>query len=74
MLIAVSLGSICGSIFYKKYNSAKKIVKDYKEVYFLQEGVYTSKKSLEDNTKDINPKLVVNKDDKFYGKYKIIKI
>ena len=66
MLIAIILGTICGKIVYKQYNGSKKIAKDYQELYFLQEGVYNSKESLDNNTKDINPKLVVNKDKKYY--------
>ena len=66
MLIAVLLGSICGNIIYKKYDTSKKIAKDYQEVYFLEEGVYNSKESLTNNTKDLNPKLVINKDNKYY--------
>ena len=66
MLVAIVLGSICGKTLYDKYLSSKELANDEGELYFLQEGVYTSKKALKNNTKNITPKLVITKDKKYY--------
>lgn len=67
MIAAIILGGISGKILFSKYQDIDKyIFSSEKKVYFLEEGVYSSKKSLENNTKDITPKLVVKDNDKYY--------
>ena len=67
MIAAIILGGISGKILFSKYQDIDKyIFNSEKKVYFLEEGVYSSKKSLENNTKDITPKLVVKDNDKYY--------
>lgn len=67
MIAAIILGGISGKILFSKYKDIDKyIFNSEKKVYFLEEGVYSSKKSLENNTKDITPKLVVKDNDKYY--------
>lgn len=67
IIIAVILGGVSGKILFSKYENLDNYVfSNDKKVYFLEEGVYSTKKSLENNTKDINPKLVVRDDDKYY--------
>lgn len=66
MAVAVLLGSLCGKALYLKYKNASNVFNEGKKLYFLQEGVYSSKKSMEDNTKDINPKLVIPSKNKYY--------
>ncbi len=69
ILIAVAtiLGGISGKFLFSKYENIDKLVfNENKKVYLLQEGVYSSKSSLDSNTKDISPKLVVKNNDKYY--------
>lgn len=64
MISAVILGSISGKLLFSKYKDDS--FNDGKNLYFLQEGVYDSKESLESNTKDIKGKLVIPNKDKYY--------
>ena len=69
ILIAVAtiLGGIGGKLLFSKYENIDELVfNENKKVYLLQEGVYSSKSSLDSNTKDISPKLVVKNNDKYY--------
>lgn len=63
--VAVVLGGICGNALFQKYEDTSFAFKEDK-TYFLQEGVYSSMESLNSNTKDINPKLVVRDKNKYY--------
>lgn len=66
-VVAITLGGISGKILFSKYENLDEFVfSDDKKVYFLEEGVYSTKKSLDNNTKDISPKLVVKDDNKYY--------
>ena len=66
MFIAVILGGICGNILYQKYKDTSYTFLENNKIYFLQEGVYDSIDSYNRNTKDINPKLVINDDKNYY--------
>lgn len=66
MLVAISLGTITGKILYRKYEDTSLVFNEKSTAYFLQEGVYETKDSMNRNTKDINPKLVINKNNKYY--------
>ena len=67
MALAIVLGGVSGKLLFSKYENIDQLVfRDDKKVYFLEEGVYSTKKSLDSNTKEINPKLVVKDDDKYY--------
>lgn len=66
MLVAIILGGISGKILYQKYDETELVFNESNRAYFLQEGVYETKDSLERNTKDIDPKLVINKNNKYY--------
>lgn len=67
MIVAIVLGGISGKILFSKYENIDKYAfKENEKVYFIQEGVYSSKSSLDNNTKDINPKLVVKDKDEYY--------
>ena len=60
ILIAVAtiLGGISGKLLFSKYENIDKLVfNENKKVYLLQEGVYSSKSSLDSNTKDISPTI-----------------
>lgn len=65
MIGAVILGTMSGKALFSKYGKSIDTM-DNEDVYFLQEGVYSSKDSLNNNTSEITPKLVVPSDDKYY--------
>ncbi len=66
MLLAIFLGAITGKILYTKYEDTTSVFNEKSTAYFLQEGVYETKDSMDRNTKDINPKLIINKNNKYY--------
>lgn len=66
MVVAIILGGISGMILFSKYKDTSYVFNENKKLYFLEEGVYSTKESLESNTKDINPKLVIQDDNKYH--------
>lgn len=66
MTIAILLGGFSGKLLFSEYENTSYVFKEGKKLYFLQEGVYSSKESLDSNTKEINPKLVITNNDKYY--------
>lgn len=66
MLGAVILGTISGKILFSKYEDTSLVFNEGRSLYFLQEGVYSSKENLDKNTKDISPKIVIPKDNNYY--------
>ena len=66
MAVAILLGAISGKVLYTKYDDTKAVFNESNMAYFLQEGVYETESSLMRNTKDISPKLVINKKNKYY--------
>ncbi len=66
MTIAIILGSICGKVLFTKYKDTSLVFNESKKLFFLQEGVYSSNESLDSNTKNINPKLIIPNKGKYY--------
>ena len=66
MVASIVLGSLCGKVLYSNYKNTNSVFASKEKVYVLQEGVYTSLSSLNRNTKDINPKTIVKKDNQYY--------
>ncbi len=67
MIVAIILGGVSGKILFSKYEGLDKyLLSDKNRIYILEEGVYPNKKSLEDNTKEIEPKLVVENDNGYH--------
>ena len=66
MLIAIILGGICGKILFTKYEETTSVFNEKENIYFLQEGVYSSLESLNRNTKDIN-KVIIKENNKYYA-------
>lgn len=64
LVVAIALGTVVGKYFYNETN-AQTVFKEG-EIIFLQQGVYTDKKNMEENIKRIDPKVIVEEDDKFY--------
>lgn len=66
MIVAIILGGITGRILYSEYKDSSLVFSEEKKLYFLEEGIYYTKESLEANTKDIHPKLVLEEDKKYH--------
>ena len=66
MTVAILFGGLCGKILYQKYEDASLVFHEEENVYFLQEGVYSSEDSLNRNTKNISPKLVTKENNQYY--------
>ena len=66
MTVAILFGGLCGQILYQKYEDASLVFHEEENVYFLQEGVYSSEDSLNRNTKNISPKLVTKENNQYY--------
>ena len=66
IVVAAVLGSITGIIVHNKFNDEVFAFNEGYKLYFLREGVYTNKKVMEENTKKLDPKLVVHEDNKYY--------
>ena len=64
LVVAIALGTVVGRYFYNE-TSAKTVFGE-DELIFLQQGVYTDKKNMEENIKRIDPKVVVKEQDKYY--------
>ncbi len=61
------LGAVTGIILNNKYqNNIISTFNEGKIYYFLQEGVYSSKEIMTENTKDLDIKLVNEENDKYY--------
>lgn len=64
--IVLIIGLILGNKLYKTNLSLTNVFSEGTTYYFLQEGIYTSKTILEENTNNINVKLIEEKNDKYY--------
>jgi len=63
-ICAIALGTIVGKYFYNETSAKTVFLED--DIIFLQQGVYTNKKNMEENIKRIDPKVVVEDGNKFY--------
>ena len=64
--IVLIIGLILGNKLYKTNLSLTNVFSEGTTYYFLQEGIYTSKTILEENTNNINVKLIEEKNAKYY--------
>lgn len=66
-ILFILLGSFCGRYLYTNVMGDTGAVFNQKnKLYFLQEGVYSSKEIMDENVKDINNKLIVTDNNKYY--------
>ena len=69
---SIILGSLFGQMIFKQYNN--NLVDVFKEatiLYFLQQGVYSTVQSMEDNTKNLKDYVYI-KDNNYYRVYAAI--
>lgn len=64
--LLLTLGLLISNKIYQTTSSLTNVFSDGTTYYFLQEGVYTSKKILDENTKELNAKLIIEESDKYY--------
>lgn len=66
LLFSILLGSIAGKFLYSKFSTEVLAFNEGYKLIFLRQGVYTDKKVMDENTKRLDPKLVIQEDDKYY--------
>lgn len=64
--IFLSFGIVLGTKIQNSRSSISNVFNEGEVYYFLQEGVYTSKEIMEENTKNISIKAIEKKNDKYY--------
>ena len=65
-LIFMAFGIGIGEKFYRNKDKISNVFNEGEIYYFLQEGVYTSKEIMEENTKNIAIKAIEKQNDKYY--------
>lgn len=65
-LLFLAIGVLIGTKLYAATTSLQATFQDGETYYFLQEGVYSSKEIMEENTKDLTTKIVEEENNKFY--------
>ena len=65
-LIFTLLGTLTGLIINTNDNKQIKTFNEEKKYYFLQEGIYSNEKNMLENTKELDSKLVINENNKYY--------
>ena len=67
-IFSIALGAIAGIILNNTYKEKlnNSFLNEEKTYYFIQEGVYSSTSSMQENTKDLLVKTVDSKNDKQY--------
>ena len=67
-IFSIALGAIAGIILNNTYKEklSNSFLNEEKTYYFIQEGVYSSTSSMQENTKDLLVKTVDSKNDKQY--------
>ncbi len=67
-ILSIVLGALVGIVLNNNYKEklSNSFLNDGKTYYFIQEGVYSSISSMQENTKDLLVKTVDSKNDKQY--------
>lgn len=67
-IFSIALGAIAGIILNNTYKEklSNSFLNEEKTYYFIQEGVYSTTSSMQENTKDLLVKTVDSKNDKQY--------
>lgn len=65
-VIFVLLGAVVGNYLYRNVPKSISVFQENNTFYFLQEGIYSSKDIMQENTSDIMNKLTVFEDNKYY--------
>ena len=65
-IILLTIGLIIGTKIYEANTALTSVFQEGKTYYFIQEGVYSSKVILDENTKNIDVKVIDEKESKYY--------
>ena len=65
-LIFTLLGTLTGLFINTNHNKQIRTFNEEKKYYFLQEGIYSNEKNMLENTKELDSKLVINENNKYY--------
>ena len=67
VLFAVLLGASVGNFLFNKYKEEQLVFQSEEDsIYFLEEGVYDNKERAENATSNIDAKIIVKEDAKYY--------
>ena len=66
IIIFIGIGFLLGEIIFGKKIETIKQLTNKETYYFLQEGIYNNKKSLIDNCKLLNDKIIEKHNNKYY--------
>lgn len=65
-VLSLLIGSYLGFIVFRQYkNNSETVFSEKTIIYFLQQGVYSTKESMEDNTKLLNEYIYTLEDNKY---------
>ena len=65
-LTILLIGIVLGTKIYSAKTSIENVFAEGRIYYFLQEGIYSSKKIMEENTQNISPKIINYDNNKYY--------
>ena len=65
-LTILLIGIVLGTKIYSAKTSIENVFAEGQIYYFLQEGIYSSKKIMEENTQNISPKIINYDNNKYY--------
>ncbi len=66
MILAILTGYLCGEIVYGQYKKNVTTFNETNQVFFLQQGVYSSNDSMLSNTKELDSFLNIQENNKYY--------
>lgn len=66
VLISVVLGAICGKVVFNHYQENEMVFQEKSKVYFLQQGVYSQKDTMDENVAKLNASTSVFEDGKYH--------
>lgn len=65
--LSIFIGILCGRTVFSQYRgNIQEVVVNTEPIYLLQQGVYSSVESMEENTMSLSDYLYVKQDDKYY--------
>ena len=65
-LFSLIIGIILSTKVYKANSFIKKTISKGETFFFIQEGIYSSEKIMQENTANIKVKLIEKQDNKYY--------
>ncbi len=66
ILISIFLGSFCGKIVFNHYQENEMVFQEKSKVYFLQQGVYSQKDTLDENVAKLTASTYTLEDGEYH--------